>query len=80
MKLVTIALLLSGKLSKILQIHFYENPPPKKANTCIERKVYYAGAFCNFPQYERLNGGLEGNRTPVRKPLDMTFSVKSPCF
>ena len=25
-------------------------------------------------------GGSEGNRTPVRKPLDITFSVGSPFF
>ena len=31
----------------------------------------------NFPRYERPSGGPEGNRTPVRKPLDMTFSVGS---
>ena len=27
--------------------------------------------------FHRLFGGLEENRTPVRKPLDMTFSVGS---
>ena len=54
-----------------------EKPTHKKANTCIERKVYYAGVFCKISLYERLIGGLEGNRTPVRKPLDMTFSVGS---
>ena len=50
----------NNKLSPIPQIYPTLKTNPQKANTCIERKVYYAGVLCNFPRYERLIGGPEG--------------------
>ena len=40
-----------------------EKVTPKKANTCIERKVYYAGVFCKISLYERPSGDPRGSRS-----------------
>lgn len=51
--------------AKVRFINYYKftlcnKPIPQKPNTCIERKVYYAGVFCKISHSERLIGGPEG--------------------
>ena len=46
----------------------------------MARKAYYKAYLHNFTRDVLMSGGPEGSRTPVRKPVDTTFSVGSLLF
>ena len=60
-KFFHIVFVTSGNFLKPYIFPTRENLTHKKTNTCIERKVYYAGVLCNFPRSERMDGGPEEN-------------------
>lgn len=57
-----------------------EKPIHKKANTCIERKVFYAGAFCNFPRYERIPDASFPQKKYIDYPPLFAFAERGGCF
>ena len=47
---------------------------PKTQSTASALNLSLGSAYFNFPRYVRMNGGGEGNRTPVRRLLRRAFS------